>query len=295
MKDSNIVIGFKVMRWVFRTILMILGVIPFSRCSSGYKQKDGKVTFNGKEIGGKGFIVLNESFAKNDTTVYYKERAFEYADVATFVALDEHYAKDKDKAYYCDEYREGQSYYLTKKQTIVTIDNAMPASFESIQNDYARDGRQAYYKGIAFAVKDVASLSVIEGRFLKDKYQVYFEKKPVKNADVNSFRILSSNYASDTNRIYYYGFHNDRYNGIHEVPCNRATFTLLEYPYSKDDRAVFYIYTTIKGADANSFTVIGDEFSKDKHHVYKGTKILKGAEPATFKIPPQADSLSDHF
>jgi hypothetical protein len=156
MKDNNIVIGFKVMKWIIKTILMILGVIPFSRCSSGYKEKDGKVTFNGKEIDSKGFVVLNRSFAKNDSTVYYKERAFEYANVATFIALDEHYAKDKDKAYYCDEYREGQNYYLTKKQTILTIENAIPASFESLQGDYARDGRQAYYKGIAFKVKDAA-------------------------------------------------------------------------------------------------------------------------------------------
>lgn len=293
MKDNNIFILFKVMRWAIKTILVILGVVPLSRCSSGYKEKDGKVTFNGKEIDGKGFIVLNKSFAKNDSTVYYKERAFEYADVATFVALDEHYAKDKDKAYYCDEYREGQNYYLTKKQTIVTIENAMPASFESLQDDYARDARQAYCKGIVFKVKDVASLTVIDGRFLKDKYQVYFEKAPVKNADVNSFRILNNNYASDTNRIYYYGFHNEANNGIHEVPCDRESFALLEYPYSKDKGAAFYVYTKISGSDASSFAVVGNGFSKDKYHVYIEAKILKGADAASFAIIPQEESLED--
>jgi len=293
MKDNSIVILFKVMRWVIRTIFVIVGVIPLSRCSSGYKEKNGKVTFNGKEIDGKGFVVLNRAFAKNDSTVYYKERAFEYADVATFVALDEHYAKDKDKAYYCDEYREGQNYYLTKKQTILTIENAIPASFEYLQDDYARDGSQAYYKGIAFKVKDVASLTVIGGRFLKDQYQVYFEKNPVKNADVHSFRILNGNYASDTNRIYYYGFHNDANNGIHEIPCNRATFSLLEYPYAKDNETAFYVYTKISGSDAGSFSVLGNGYSKDKNHVYIEAKVLVGADPVSFTTFTQEGSLED--
>lgn len=293
MKDNSIVILYKVTRWIIKTILVIVGVIPLSRCSSGYKQKDGKVTFNGKELDGEGWIVFNESFAKNDTTVYYKTRAFEYADVATFKALDEHYAKDKDKAYYCDEYREGQNYYTTKKQTIVTIENAIPASFEWLKGDYARDGKQAYCKGIAFAVKDVASLTIIDGRFLKDKYLVYFEKVAVKNGDVNSFRIINDNYAQDTNRIYYYGFHHETNNGIHEIPCNKEAFTLLQYPYSKDNETAFYGYTRISGSDASSFLVMGNGFSKDKNNVYKEAKILKGADAASFTILTEEESLED--
>ena len=51
-------------------MLIIFGVIPLSRCGSGYKEKNGKVIFNGKEITDKNYIVLNDQFAKNDSGAY---------------------------------------------------------------------------------------------------------------------------------------------------------------------------------------------------------------------------------
>ena len=74
---------------------------------------------------------------------------------------------------------EWQNYYLTKKQTIVTVQDAVPASFVSIKEDYAKDSKRGYFKGVGFNVKDVASLSVVQGQFVKDKYQVYFQQRPV--------------------------------------------------------------------------------------------------------------------
>ena len=71
MKD-NIILFFKLFKWVFKSILVILGILPFSRCGSGYKEKDGKVFFNGREITDKSFVVLNNKFAKSDTKIYYK-------------------------------------------------------------------------------------------------------------------------------------------------------------------------------------------------------------------------------
>ncbi|MEO6722391.1 MAG: hypothetical protein ABIN67_18630, partial [Ferruginibacter sp.] len=73
---------FKLIKWCIKTILILTGIMPLFRCSSGYRQKDGKITFNGKEITDKNFIVLNEAFAKDSTTAYYKDRSFDYADVA---------------------------------------------------------------------------------------------------------------------------------------------------------------------------------------------------------------------
>lgn len=293
MKDNSVIIFFKVMKWAIKALLVFFVIIPLSRCNSGYSKKDGKVTFNGKEINDKSFIVLNDAFAKDSSTAYYKESPFSYADVATFEALDEHYARDKNKAYYCDEYREGQNYYLTKKQTIVTVKDAVPASFVSIKADYAKDNKRGYFKGVGFSVKDVASLSVLQGQFVKDKYHVYFQQRPVKAADVNTFRVLNICYARDTARVYHYGYHNDVYNGINAIPCNAASFSILEYPYSKDNKSAFYVYTKIKGADANSFTIIDNDFSKDKSHVYYRSKILNSADVATFTMiaPPDANSL----
>jgi hypothetical protein len=295
MKD-NIIIIFKIVKWVFKSVFVILGILPFSRCGSGYKEKDGKIFFNGKEITDKSFVVLNDEFAKSDSGVYYKSYCIAAADIKTFVALNAHYAKDKNIAYYCDEEREGQNYYLTKHSVIVKIRDVHSESFKLLGEGYegfAKDRKQAYLNGIAFQVKDVATLEIIDGQFIKDKYQVYFQQKPIKNADVNSFRILKEAYAKDTARVYYFGYHNETNNGVHEIPCDPNSFSLLEYPYSKDETSVFYIFTKINETDTKSFSVVGNGFSKDKNHVYFETKILHEADAESFMIIPHEESLDD--
>ena len=296
MKDNSIIIFFKIIRWALKTVLIIFGIIPLSRCSSGYKEKDGKITFNGKEITDKNYIVLNDQFAKNDSGAYYKEYSIHDVDVKTFIALGKHYAKDTNIVYYCDEEREGQNYYLTKHSVIIKIKDAHTASFTTLgdgQSGYAKDNKRGYIKGVGFTVKDAATLTIIDGEFLKDKYQVYYRQVPVKAADVNSFRSLNICYARDTNHIYFYGYHDKANNGIHEISCNNLTFSLLEYPYAKDNESAYYVYTKIAGSDGGSFLVVGNDFSKDKNHVYFKTNILNGADAASFMIIAQEESLDD--
>lgn len=294
---KNSAVGvFKITKWCIRLILVLTGIVSMARCSSGYKEKDGKVTFNGEEITDKNFIVLNDVFAKDDSTAYYKRYRIDDADVATFTSLDRHYAKDKNLVFYCDEESEGQNYYLTKHSVIIKVKGAIPATFTILgdgHEGYAKDHKRGYFKGAGFDVKDVATLSVIEGQFTKDKYQVYFKQVPVKGADANSFRTIGNFYAKDTARVYYYGHHNELYNGIYEIPCSTASFTILDYPYAKDATSVFYFHTKINEADAASFSILGNDFSKDKNHVYFKTKIVKGADAASFKILPQDENARD--
>jgi len=296
LKNSTPVILFRIMKWCVKVVLVITGILPFARCGSGYREKDGKVTFNGEEITDTSFVVLNDVFAKSDSGAYYKRYGIPDADLETFTGLDKHYAKDKATVYYCDEEREGQNYYLTKHSVIIKVRGARPASFAILgegYEGYAKDDKRAYFKGTGFDVKDVASLSVIDGRFLKDRFHVYFDQAVVKGADPATFRAMKEFYARDTGHVYYYGYHSDLYNGIHEIPCDAATFTILDYPYSKDASAVFYLYTRIKDADAASFSVTGNDFSKDGKQVYYRAKILEGADPATFFIFPNKDSRED--
>ena len=296
MKDNSIIIFFKIIRWAIKTVLIIFGIIPLSRCSSGYKEKNGKITFNGKEITDKNYIILNNQFAKNDSVAYYKEYSIHDADVKTFVALDEHYAKDTNIAYYCDEERKGQNYYLTKHSVIIKMRDVHTTSFTTLGDGftgYSKDNKRGYIKGVGFTVKDAPTLTIIDGEFVKDKYQVYHRQVAVKAADVNSFRLLNNYYAKDTNRIYFYGYHDKANNDIHEISCNNLTFSLLEYPYAKDNESAYYVYTKIAGSDGGSFLVVGNDFSKDKSNVYFRLKVLKGADAATFMIIPQEATLDD--
>ena len=296
MQNNSLMIMFRIMKWCIKMVLVITGILPLAKCGSGYREEGGKVTFNGEEITDKSFLVLNDNFGKSDAAAYYKRYSIPGADIATFTGLDKHYAKDKGAVYYCDEEREGKNYYLTKHSVIINIKDARPATFSVLgegYEGYAKDGKRAYFKGTGFEVKDVTTLAIVSGQFVKDKYLVYFDQAPVKGADPGSFRVLNNCYARDTDRIYYFGYHSDLHNGIYEIPCQAATFTILDYPYSKDANAVFYLYTRIQDADAATFSIAGNNFSRDKNHVYSGAKKLTGADASTFRVLPRESSLDE--
>lgn len=284
---------FKFIKWVIRTLLVITGIIPFTRCSSGYRQKDGKVTFNGKEITDKNFIVLSSEFAKDSTVAYYKSRAFQYADVASFEAVDEHYAKDKNKAYYCDEYREGQNYYLTKQQTIEEVSGAMPATFVTAGNGYAKDSRQAYFLGRPFKVKDIKSFQAINASFSKDNVQAYLNRVPIVGSDGKTFELLDEFYAKDTNHIYYCEHISTSDQKVTVLPCDKASFVLLDYPYARDKSTVFYNSKKIAGADAPSFKVLGNAYSMDQQAVYFESVKIPGADAASFELVADDENRED--
>ncbi|MEP7265611.1 MAG: DKNYY domain-containing protein, partial [Bacteroidota bacterium] len=286
---------FKLIKWIFKTMLVLTGIMSFTKCGSGYKKKDGKIYFDGKEITDKSFVVLNDAFAKDSTTAYFKNYPFQYADVATFEAVDEHYAKDKNKVYYCDEYREGQNYYLTKRQTIDELEDVHPESFVALEYGYAKDSKNAYFEGIAFKVKDVASLKSINTFFAKDDTHAYLNQKPIAGSDGKSFEITDNNYAKDATHIYYYDYTGEKNHDIGVIPCNRETFAILEYPFSKDKTSVFFAGKKIDGVDGNTFKMLGHEYSKDKNAVYIETKKLNGADASTFEVFKENDEFNDEF
>lgn len=284
MRDNSSSIFFKVVKWGFKTMLLIFGIIPQSGCSSGYKENKGKIILDGKEITNKNLIVLSDEFAKDSSVVYYKGRAFEYADAGSFEALDAHYAKDKNKAYYCDEYREGKNYYLTKKQTILEVELAISSSFVSVGDGYAKDSKHAFFTGKVFSVKDKTSFKVLNSNFCKDDIQAYLNCKPVTGSDGKSFELLNEFFARDKNHVYLCQSAGPQKQLVTILRCDAASFRLLEYPYSKDTARVFYEGKSIAGADAASFKVLGNGYSKDFDAVYFETRRLIDADAATFEL-----------
>ena len=275
---------FRIIKWAVKTILVLTGIFPLLRCSAGYQEKDGKITFNGKEITDKHFIVLNDAFAKDSLYVYYKEKSIAGADVASFTALDEWYAKDKNRVYYCNESRDGRNYYMTKYQEIAVVEKADPASFTLIEASYAKDNTHGFYAGRAFAVKDIASLTGINHLFAKDNAQAYFNCKPLPGSDGKTFQLLNDSYAKDTGHIYFFKPLETVKESVFALPCNRDRFQLLAYPFSKDETTVFYENLPLPGADPASFSVLQNGYSKDKNAVYIHAKKITGAHPASFAV-----------
>ena len=261
---------------------MLTGILPLLKCSSGYEEKDGKKTFNGKVITDKSFIILNEVFAKDSAYVYYKEKSITHADVASFEALDEHYARDKNLVYYCDEYREGQNYYLTKKQTIYTLENIHPGSFKILGAGYARDSIQAFFEGISFRVKDLSTLKTVNRYFVKDSFYAYFNFHPVAESDGKTFEIVDRNYAKDKAHVYFYEISEEGKPGIFRVSDNPSTFEILAYPYSKDKTTVFYGNVKIPGAHPPGFKVLNSGYAADQQAVFFGSKKMTGVDIASF-------------
>jgi hypothetical protein len=251
--------------------------------------------FNGEVITDKSFIVLSKEFGKDSTTAYYKSCPFRYADVATFEAVDEHYAKDKNKVYYCDEYREGQNYYLTKRQTILELNNVVPENFSSLGYGYGTDTKQAWFEGKAFAVNDIASLQSINHHFVKDEVQVYFDRLPLVGSDGKTFQVINGEYAKDTAHIYFYGFSGVKHPDVRRLLCDKETFEILSYPYSRDAAAVFYQGRQIKNAHAPSFKILEYGYASDKNAVYYETTKMEGASPVDFAPLEENDSVVNEF
>ncbi len=238
---------------------------------------------------------MNDAFARDSTTVYYKQYPVDHADVASFEALDDHYAKDINNAYYCDEYREGQNYYLTKRQTVLTIPNAQTASFVTLENGYAKDSLKGYFQGTPFAVKDLATLKSLDMFFAKDDVQVYLNMLPVEGSDGKTFELIDRNYAKDTGQVYFFEFTGGLQKSILVLPCNSASFEILEYPFAKDASSVFYAGKPIKGADALSFQILKNGYARDKSNVYFTYKKIVGADLASFETYTENELLMGEF
>lgn len=280
---------FKLVKSIFKGLLMITGILSMTKCQKG----QGKVMFNGKVVEDKNFIVLNKSFGKDSTNVFYKDYIIEKADAATFTALNEHYAKDKTQVYYCDEYRESQTYFTTKNKTINILNGADPNTIRVIDEDYAVDQKQGYFLGYAFNVKDVTTFTAIHRYFSKDKFNVYYNTQLVPGLDGESFELINNNYAKDKNNYYLFGFPSEEISIPQKITDSRLTLEILEHPFSKNTEKVFYKNKVINGINPKMAMVIGSSYIKDDQKVFKRTEIVKDADPLSFKIPEQIQAYHD--
>ena len=278
---------FKILKSLFKALLMITGILSMIKCGKGRDGAGGKIMFNGKVVEDKNFIVLNNSFGKDSTKVYYKDHVLTSADPATFTALNEHYAMDKNKVYYCDEYRESQTYFLTKNQTVNIVDNADPASFQAIDDDYAKDKNQAFFLGNSFKVKDVASFEVVDRLFSKDKFQVYYNTQFIPKIDGTSFELINNNYAKDKDNYFIYGFPSEVISTPLLITNTELPLEILDYPFSKNSEKVFYKNQVIKNINSITAAVVGSSYIKDDKSVYYETKKIPDANPNTFRVPEQ--------
>ena len=216
---------------------LLIGLLPLLHgCDAPYEKKDGAWQYDGHRIHVKqanAFKPLKGPFAKSPEGGYYRGSLIGDSDGVSFEALDEHYARDKARVYYCDTYRKGQDYYTVKYNQIDVLKSADAASFRVIKDGYARDANQLYYTGTRLAVKDLESFAVLDYDYAKDKFVGYYQRNPVAGSDGASFTALNSSYAKDKAFVYYSVIERGEPNApgvprsVRVDGANPATFELL--------------------------------------------------------------------
>ena len=278
----------KFLKFMFKAILMLTGMMGLVKCNQKQESKDGKIVFHGQEFEDENFVILNDVFAKDLTKVYYKKYVIPDCSPEGFEFLDENYGKNKTAVFYCDEYRVGQDYYLTKKSGIIKLKEADPQSFIAIGNGYAKDKKYAYFEGNSFSVSDLESFKGIDNLFSIDNLDVYYAMKRIPGADGKTFEILNSHYAKDSYQYYYYGFPSE----VISFPVSFASASMpleiLPFPYSKNEKNVFYQNEAVVGLNGDEVTVLDYGYAKDNNKVFYCLEQIKNADPTSFTIPEQS-------
>src|SRR5262245_14740565 len=80
---------------------------------------------------------LNGYFAVAAGRGYFRADPIADSDGATFLALDDAFARDARHVWYCDTHRPSEEYFLVKRTRATELDGADPATFRLLTQDYS--------------------------------------------------------------------------------------------------------------------------------------------------------------
>lgn len=277
-----------------RLALAFVACALLAACEGGkaYKKEAG-IWLYGKDIvvlaKGENLTPLNGKFAKTERHVFYRATPVDGADAASFEALDEHYAKDKNQVLYFDTSRSGQDYFTTLRVRIDKVAGADPTSFAALDGGYAHDRTRAYYEGVAFRVRDATSLTPLDNGFASDNERGYYMRSEIAESDGSSFAVIDSHYSRDKSRVFYSfmspGLANSQPTPTttRVVGAQAVSFSALGYDYAKDTVQAYYQDQPLSRA-VGTFEVLDFGYAKNREAVFYYGKPIEGADPASFTI-----------
>jgi hypothetical protein len=229
------------------------------------------------------------AFMQKDGVWHYRTATITGSDAASFKVLSDQYAKDRNRVYWGDSYREGREYFMIRHDRVTVVKDADPASFRVMEQDYARDATRMFYEGAQFAVKHVDSFQVLDYGFARDNQSGYYLRTPIAGSDGASFAVLDSRYARDKSRVFYCTLDSasqPRGPAVRAVALrgvDPAAFTVLEMGYAKTATAVYFNGNAVAGAHAPSFETPGgladSADARDKDGPFQQGRRLKPAAP----------------
>jgi DKNYY family len=195
--------------------------------------------------------------------------------------------------------------YNTKNGTVYYKDYLMReadhASFEELNDVFAKDKKQGYYRGIPITGTDGANFKALDEHYATTQTSVFYcdnylafdlfntrrknKIDQVAHADAGSFEALKDEYAKDKSRAYFKG------EGF--AVTDVASFEPLDHMFARDTKSAYFFLKPIPGSEGRSFSVLSSHFAKDSRHVYcawtisdgsstPGIRVIEGADPTSF-------------
>ena len=274
---------------------LLVGLLSFllgcTTTGNPYQKKNGSWYYNDKliEIKSNDLTPLNNQFAKSTGHAYYRGEVLPESDGQSFVALNEHYAKDKNRVYYCETYRASQDYFTTKRNRIIVVEATDPAAFNIVKDGYARDKANMIFEGKVFAVRDINSFEILDYGFAKDKVIGYYQQTAIEGSDGKTFTVLDNHYSKDHLRVYYSTMESEEANApympVTYVLSNAKpdSFKLLNDGYAADASRVYFNNRLLNIATQN-FQVLQNGYAKTNSQVFYRGQLIANADAFSFIV-----------
>lgn len=237
----------------------------YTAIGGGYSKKGNVVYWYNGEAGR--YIEIPgadpESFTSLPGTRYAKDKNSAYylthivgpgVNVATFEALNNFYAKDKDTIY--------SQQNVIPNADVNTFDVFTKMSYDNYDKEfYARDRNTVYYGGIVIEGADPVSFSILKRPYSKDKSFLFYGSHKIENSDPSTFEYMNEFYSKDRNNVYYTGHYQVDWCVSGKTEPKRGPQVCV-----------------IKEADATTFKIFGSEQqcglnctfdARDKNHKYR--------------------------
>lgn len=218
-------------------VLILVGVICIlmASCKAGYRKENGKW-----------------AWISWDEAVGRRVQFVEGADSASFHQLaDREYAADRNSVYHRN----------------LRIQNADPTTFHRIDQNYWSDAKRVFFVDSEIPGADPKTFKPFaKYPWARDRTDAYVGTIALRVQDISAFTLLQGVWAKDSKAYYANGGLLD----YKTVPCDYASFVILNGSFAKDKTRGYWQGMPIDGSDGPSFQAISGFTAKDKNHNYSG-------------------------
>lgn len=182
------------------------------------------------------------------------------------------------------------------------IRGADAASFEPLNEIWARDKKHIFVYDTVLRGADVSSFQILNMLYAKDDSMAYYSYGRIKDADPSTFIALDDGvrntpynwksyggFASDGTNIYHYDLTVGKPSLLRGADPD--TFEVLSSSFARDCKFVFHKHTKLPRANPETIKVLGFNYARDSSRVYYINRLIKGADPSTFVEEPDGKGI----